>query len=184
MRYSVLEQITQYFPKERELGEGGFATIYYGSRYLHDATQLSKLAQEDQGISSWPPQVAVKVDTRKYAEKSEWMKKADQEELAFCASFTHPYLCRLYGFSTNGPSRCLVFDYCAGGSVKARLQGTEMDKTAKQPFPPLTVSHRLQIVAQLASALNYLHAGQAYHRDVKVRLPTLEKYHQIDGTKN
>ena len=88
------------------------------------------------------------------------MKKADQEELKFCGKFVHPNVCRLFGFSTDGPSRCLVFEHCPGGSVKARLRGTAIDKSASLPFPPLTAAHRLRICAQLARALTFLHCGK------------------------
>ena len=42
-----------------------------------------------------------------------------------------------------------------------------MDDMAHKPFPPLTADHRIRICAELGRALAYLHAGGAYHRDVK-----------------
>jgi serine/threonine protein kinase len=163
--YSVVSAITEDFSAERILGTGSFATVYYGSRYLTDTPP-----------EGWPKSVGVKVDKYTYEgagvgeQKTTWMQKADQAELSFCGEFFHGNLCKLFGFSVNGPNRCLVFEYCAGGSVKARLRGTVMDKPAGRPFPPLSIGHRFRICAELACALAYLHCGTStpvFHRDVK-----------------
>ena len=89
--------------------------------------------------------------------------------MKFCATFAHPHLCKLLAFSVDGPSRCLVFEYCSGGSLGERLLGTKMDKGAGRLFPTLSPEHRFRICAEIARALTYLHDGNAYHRDVKVQ---------------
>uniref|UniRef100_A0A5B6YZB9 non-specific serine/threonine protein kinase n=1 Tax=Davidia involucrata TaxID=16924 RepID=A0A5B6YZB9_DAVIN len=137
--YTELEEATDNFNPSRELGEGGFGTVYYGK--LHDGRI-----------------VAVK---RLYENN---FKRVEQfmNEVEILTHLRHQNLVMLFG-CTSKRSRelLLVYEYIPNGTVADHLHG----KRANSGL--LSWSVRLSIAIETADALAYLHSSDIIHRDVK-----------------
>ncbi|XP_073057976.1 LOW QUALITY PROTEIN: LEAF RUST 10 DISEASE-RESISTANCEUS RECEPTOR-LIKE PROTEIN KINASE-like 1.4 [Primulina eburnea] len=137
--YSELEEATNNFDPSRELGDGGFGTVYYG--VLAD------------GLA-----VAVK---RLYESN---VRRVEQfmNEVEILTRLRHENLVVLYG-CTSRRSRelILVYEYIQNGTVADHLHG----KRAKSGL--LSWPLRLNIAIETAEALTYLHKADIIHRDVK-----------------
>ncbi|KAL1540677.1 LEAF RUST 10 DISEASE-RESISTANCE LOCUS RECEPTOR-LIKE PROTEIN KINASE-like 1.3 [Salvia divinorum] len=134
-----LEEATNKFDPSRQLGDGGFGTVYYG--LLSDGRV-----------------VAVK---RLYENN---FKRAEQfiNEVEILARLRHQYLVILYGCtSRRSQELLLVYEYVANGTVADHLHG----KRAKSGLLSLPI--RMQIAVETADALSYLHRSDCIHRDVK-----------------
>ena len=92
---------------------------------------------------------------------------------------SHDNICRLFAFSTDGPSRCLVLELCTGGALDTRLackpapsdgSGSGSGNGSGSGAPqPLQWAERLHIATGIASALVHLHtlSPPMLHRDLK-----------------
>ncbi|KAG5535333.1 hypothetical protein RHGRI_023189 [Rhododendron griersonianum] len=137
--YSELEEATGNFDPSRELGEGGFGTVYYG--VLQDGRV-----------------VAVK---RLYENN---FKRVEQfmNEVEILTRLRHENLVTLFG-CTSKRSRelLLVYEYIPNGTVADHLHGKKANSGL------LSWQVRLKIAIETADALAYLHASDIIHRDVK-----------------
>jgi serine/threonine protein kinase len=68
----------------------------------------------------------------------------------------HPNICSLLAISCDGPRRCLVLEFCAGGALDMRIR-------------ELNCCQRVQTAIAIGRGLHYLHSltPQMIHRDVK-----------------
>ncbi|XP_042752992.1 LEAF RUST 10 DISEASE-RESISTANCE LOCUS RECEPTOR-LIKE PROTEIN KINASE-like 1.2 isoform X1 [Lactuca sativa] len=138
-KYRELEKATNYFDSKKELGDGGFGTVYHGK--LKDGRE-----------------VAVK---RLYENN---YKRVEQfmNEVGILAHLRHRNLVSLYGCTTHHSRELLlVYDYIPNGTVADHLHG---EKSKPGSLPWIT---RIKIATETASALVYLHASDVVHRDVK-----------------
>ncbi|KAH6771485.1 hypothetical protein C2S52_016288 [Perilla frutescens var. hirtella] len=137
--YTELVEATCNFDPSKELGDGGFGTVYYGK--LRDGRE-----------------VAIK---RLYEHN---YRRVEQflNEIKILTSLRHPNLVSLYG-CTSRRSRelLLVYEYIPNGTVADHLHG----ERAKES--PLTWPVRMSIARETAAALAYLHKSDIIHRDVK-----------------
>ncbi|XP_057522189.1 LEAF RUST 10 DISEASE-RESISTANCE LOCUS RECEPTOR-LIKE PROTEIN KINASE-like 1.4 isoform X3 [Amaranthus tricolor] len=149
--YDELEEATENFHERRELGDGGFGTVYYGN--LNDGRL-----------------VAVK---RLYENSCRHMGQF-MNEIRILATLRHKNLVTLYG-CTSRRSRelLLVYEYVSNGTVADHLHGKRA-----QPFG-LPWSTRLSIAVETADALSFLHEKNVIHRDVKTTNILLEKTFQV-----
>ncbi|KAF5457475.1 hypothetical protein F2P56_021575 [Juglans regia] len=137
--YAELEEATNNFDSSRELGDGGFGTVYYGK--LHDGRV-----------------VAVK---RLYENN---FKRVEQfmNEVIILTRLRHKNLVTLYGCtSKRSQGLLLVYEYISNGTVADHLNGN------KSSTGSLTWPIRLSIAIESAEALNFLHQSDVIHRDVK-----------------
>ncbi|XP_022878472.1 LEAF RUST 10 DISEASE-RESISTANCE LOCUS RECEPTOR-LIKE PROTEIN KINASE-like 1.2 [Olea europaea var. sylvestris] len=137
--YTELKEATNNFDSLKELGDGGFGTVYHGK--LHDGRE-----------------VAIK---RLYEHN---YKRVEQfmNEIKILTCLRHRNLVSLYGCtSTRSRELLLVYEYIPNGTVADHLYGD----TAKEA--PLKWPVRLNIAIETAQALAYLHASDIIHRDVK-----------------
>ncbi|KAJ1282718.1 hypothetical protein BS78_03G072600 [Paspalum vaginatum] len=143
--YEELDEATDGFSDDRELGVGGFGTVYKGT--LRDGSV-----------------VAVK---RLYKNSYRSVEQF-QNEVEILSQLRHPNLVTLYGCTSPRSSRdlLLVYEFVPNGTLADHLHGARA--SAAQPL--LSWPTRLGIAVETASALDYLHAvepHQVVHRDVK-----------------
>ncbi|KAF5934534.1 hypothetical protein HYC85_030705 [Camellia sinensis] len=137
--YNELQKATNNFDSKKEVGDGGFGTVYQGK--LRDGRV-----------------VAVK---RLYEHN---FKRVEQfmNEIEILTRLRHPNLVSLYGFtSRHCHELLLVYEYIPNGTVADHLHGDRAKPGS------LSWTTRMSIAFETASALAYLHASDVIHRDVK-----------------
>ncbi|XP_019451014.1 PREDICTED: LEAF RUST 10 DISEASE-RESISTANCE LOCUS RECEPTOR-LIKE PROTEIN KINASE-like 1.4 isoform X3 [Lupinus angustifolius] len=134
-----LEEATDNFNPSRELGDGGFGTVYKGE--LKDGRV-----------------VAVK---RHYESNFKRVRQF-MNEVEILARLRHKNLVTLFGCtSRHSRELLLVYEFISNGTVDDHLHGNR----ANSNFVSWPV--RLNIAIETAEALAYLHASDVIHRDVK-----------------
>lgn len=137
--YAELEEATNNFDSSKELGDGGFGTVYYGK--LRDGRV-----------------VAVKRLYQNNCKRVEQFKN----EVEILTRLRHQNLVSLYGCtSRHDRELLLVYEYIPNGTVADHLHG-ERAKPDSLSWPT-----RMSIAIETATALAYLHASDIIHRDVK-----------------
>ncbi|XP_060669331.1 LEAF RUST 10 DISEASE-RESISTANCE LOCUS RECEPTOR-LIKE PROTEIN KINASE-like 1.2 isoform X4 [Ziziphus jujuba] len=137
--FNDLAKATNNFASEKELGDGGFGSVYHGK--LKDGRE-----------------VAVK---RLYEHN---YKRVEQfmNEIEILTRLRHRNLVSLYGCtSRHSRELLLVYEYIPNGTVADHLHGEQ----AKPGLLPWSI--RMSIAIETATALAYLHASEIVHRDVK-----------------
>ncbi|KAK1390017.1 putative serine/threonine-protein kinase [Heracleum sosnowskyi] len=137
--YKELEEATHNFDPAKELGDGGFGTVYYGK--LRDGRDVAvKRCYENN-----------------YRRVEQFMN-----EIHILTLLRHRNLVILYG-STSHRSRdlLLVYEYISNGTLADHIHG---DRSTNEP---LIWSVRMNIAIEIARALSYLHKSDIIHRDVK-----------------
>ncbi|KAF2313809.1 hypothetical protein GH714_013559 [Hevea brasiliensis] len=138
-RYEELVEATDNFSPSKELGDGGFGTVYYGVLNDGRVVAVKRLFENN-------------------------MKRAEQfmNEIEILTRLRHKSLVSLYGCtSKRSQELILVYEYVPNGTVADHLHGNR----SKSGFLPWSV--RLSIAIETADALAYLHASDVIHRDVK-----------------
>lgn len=72
------------------------------------------------------------------------------------AALDHPHILPLYDYGVIGRLRYMVMPYIAAGSLKDLLDSTTV-----------SLQDNLELIAQIASALDYIHQHKIVHRDLK-----------------
>ncbi|KAK4354379.1 hypothetical protein RND71_026573 [Anisodus tanguticus] len=137
--YDELVEATNNFESKKELGDGGYGTVYKGK--LRDGRV-----------------VAVK---RLYENNC---KRVEQfmNEIDILTRLHHPNLVTLYGCtSRHSRELLLVYEYIPNGTVADHLHGGDSTPGS------LLWNTRMKIAIETANALAYLHASDVIHRDVK-----------------
>ncbi|KAL3578459.1 hypothetical protein D5086_019963, partial [Populus alba] len=135
--YTELGQATNNFDSEKELGDGGFGTVYYSK--LRDGRE-----------------VAVK---RLYEHNRKRIKQF-MNEIQILTRLRHKNLVSLYGCtSCHSRELLLVYEYIPNGTVADHLHHDRAKSGS------LTWTIRMRIAIETATALAYLHATDIIHRD-------------------
>ncbi len=139
---------------ERELGEGGMATVYLA----HDVRHGRKVA-----VKVMHPEVAATLGTERFL-----------AEIRLTASLQHPHILGLIdsgvvGNAESGPQLFYVMPYVEGETLRARLA---RDRT-------LPVGEVVSILAEVADALACAHGHGIIHRDIKPENILLGQGHAV-----
>ncbi|MCA9923768.1 MAG: protein kinase [Anaerolineales bacterium] len=127
---------------ESLLGDGGMGTVYRAYDLNLDR------------------QVAIKLMHAHFARREEFRARLNQEAKT-AAQLDHPSVVGIYDFGDSDDGLFIAMEYVDGGSLRDHLRRLQrMNK-----FLPMVQS--LQIVAQIADALDYAHQNGIIHRDVK-----------------
>ncbi|KAK1258769.1 putative serine/threonine-protein kinase [Acorus gramineus] len=140
--YKELQEATDNFDASRELGDGGFGTVYKGKLRDGRIVAVKRLYENN------------------YKRVEQFMN-----EVAILNRLRHTNLVSLYGCtSRHSRELLLVYEYVPNGTVADHLHG---DNPAHKK--PLTWPVRMFIAIETAEALKYLHAIEPpiIHRDVK-----------------
>ncbi len=122
---------------ERELGEGGMATVYLTDDLKHERKVALKVLK---------PELAAIVGADRFL-----------AEIKTTANLQHPHILPLYDSGEAGPDLFYVMPYLEGESLRERL-----DREHQLP-----VSDAVLIATNIAEALDYAHRKGVIHRDIK-----------------
>ncbi|XP_022726899.1 LEAF RUST 10 DISEASE-RESISTANCE LOCUS RECEPTOR-LIKE PROTEIN KINASE-like 1.2 [Durio zibethinus] len=137
--YGELVEATNNFDDEKELGDGGFGTVYYGKLRDGREVAIKRLYQHN------------------YRRLQQFIN-----EVEILTRLRHKNLVSLYG-CTSRRSRelLLVYEFIPNGTVADHLHG-DLAQSGSLTWPI-----RISIAIETATALAYLHASDIIHRDVK-----------------
>jgi TolB-like protein len=122
---------------ERELGRGGWATVYLAHDARHDRPVALKILRTD---------LAAALGTGRFL-----------REIAIAGRLTHPHILPLYDSGTAGDSLFYVMPYIEGETLRKRLLRERQ----------MHVEQVLGIAKQVADALSFAHKHNVLHRDIK-----------------
>ena len=134
---------------ERELGQGGMATVYLAQdRKLGRAVALKVLK----------PELAASLGGERFL-----------REIEIAAKLTHPHILTLYDCGEAGGQLYYTMPFVEGESLRDRLEREKQ----------LPLDHALQITKEVADALGYAHALGLVHRDIKPENILFEAGHAV-----
>jgi serine/threonine protein kinase len=119
------------------VGKGGMATVYRGMQKSINRT------------------VAIKVLPRNFTHDDTFMTRF-RREAALVAQLEHPHIMPIYDYGEYDDMPYIVMRYVDGGSLHERIRAGN-----------LTFDDIVSMTTQIASALDYAHANNILHRDVK-----------------
>ena len=136
------QTINNRYKLEALLGDGGMGAVYRAYDLNLDR------------------QVAIKLMHAQFARRSEFRARLIQEAQT-AARLDHPSVVQVYDFGNSEAGLFIAMEYVGGGSLRNHLKRLQ----TMQKYLPLPQS--LQIVAQIADALDYAHRRGIVHRDIK-----------------
>lgn len=120
------------------LGKGGMGEVYYAQH----ATSSQR--------------VAIKVLPSELADNPQFRARFEREA-KIAALLRHANIVPVFDYGTEGQMLYMVMDYVEGQDLSERIKTTA----------PLPLAQTVQIVRDIASALDYAHGEGLVHRDVK-----------------
>jgi eukaryotic-like serine/threonine-protein kinase len=122
---------------ERELGQGGMATVYLAQDLRHDRQVAIKVLR---------PELAAVIGADRFL-----------SEIKTTANLQHPHILPLHDSGVADGFLFYVMPYVEGESLRDRLV-----REKQLPIP-----HAVRIATEVASALDYAHRRGIIHRDIK-----------------
>ncbi len=141
------------FELRRELGRGGFATVYL----------------------AWDPEAGREVALKVPNERSRWSHELCRRflrEAYVSAGLDHPNVIPVYEAGEVDGTWYIVSAYCDGPNLADWLAGQ------KAPVPPREAA---ALVAALADGVQYVHDEKVLHRDIKPSNVLLQREGPADG---
>ncbi len=122
---------------ERELGQGGMATVYLAEDLKHERKVAVKVLK---------PELAAVLGAERFI-----------NEIRTTANLQHPNLLPLFDSGEADGQLFYVMPYVEGETLRARLEGERQ----------LPVDETVRLISLLAGALDFAHARGVVHRDLK-----------------
>jgi serine/threonine-protein kinase len=122
---------------ERELGQGGMATVYLATDVRHQRRVAIKVLHQD---------IAAAMGVERFL-----------KEIQLTAALQHPHILPLFDSGAAAERAFYVMPYVEGETLRARL-----DRERQLP-----VADALRLTQEVASALAYAHQRGIVHRDIK-----------------
>jgi predicted Ser/Thr protein kinase len=119
------------------IGEGGMGAVYLAEK-------------SDTGEA-----FALKVLLAGQADNQEFRRRFERES-RYASELNHPNIVRVHDFGESNGQAFMIMEYVPGRDLTAELAGG-----------PLTPERTIEILEQVASALDAVHETGLYHRDVK-----------------
>jgi serine/threonine-protein kinase len=134
---------------ERELGQGGMATVYLAEDLKHHRPVALKVLK---------PELSAVLGPERFL-----------REIELSARLTHPHILPLHDSGDAGGFLFYVMPYVEGESLRDRL-------TREKQLP---LDDALRIAREVADGLSYAHAHGVIHRDIKPENILLESGHAV-----
>ncbi|MGK2960818.1 MAG: protein kinase domain-containing protein [Gemmatimonadaceae bacterium] len=134
---SLTSALADRYTIERELGQGGMATVYLA----HDARHDRKVA-----VKVLRPELAAVIGAERFL-----------SEIKTTANLQHPHILPLHDSGSANGFLFYVMPYVEGESLRDRLVREHQ----------LPVPEALRLATEAASALDYAHRRGVVHRDIK-----------------
>src|SRR3990170_3350981 len=122
---------------ERELGQGGMATVYLAEDVRHDRKVAVKVLR---------PELAAVIGAERFL-----------QEIKVTANLQHPHILPLFDSGSADGLLFYVMPFVEGETLRERL-----DREKQLP-----VAEAVRIASEVASALDYAHRHGVIHRDIK-----------------
>ena len=136
-----------HYTIERELGRGGWATVYLAHDARHDRPVALKILR---------PDLAAALGTGRFL-----------REITIASRLTHPHILPLFDSGTACDSLFYVMPYIEGETLRARLVRDRQ----------LSLDETVGIARQVADGLSFAHQHNVLHRDIKPENILLEGDH-------
>jgi eukaryotic-like serine/threonine-protein kinase len=134
---------------ERELGQGGMATVYLAEDLRHDRQVAIKVIRDE---------ISAATGTERFL-----------REIRLAARLNHPNILPLYDSGDADGQLFYVMPVAGGESLRARL---DRDKS-------LSVADAVRVASEVAGALDYAHRNEVVHRDIKPENILLHEGHAL-----
>jgi serine/threonine-protein kinase len=122
---------------ERELGQGGMATVYLAADTKHDRQVAVKVLR---------PELAAVLGAERFV-----------QEIKTTANLQHPHILPLFDSGEANSFLYYVMPYVEGESLREKLNREKQ----------LSIEEAIHIAEQVTSALDYAHRHDVIHRDIK-----------------
>jgi len=122
---------------ERELGQGGMATVYLAADLKHDRKVAIKVLK---------PELAAVLGAERFV-----------QEIKTTAALSHPHILPLFDSGEAGGFLYYVMPYIEGETIRERLNRETQ----------LGIEEAVRITTEVADALDYAHRHGVIHRDIK-----------------
>jgi len=134
---------------ERELGQGGMATVYLARDLKHERAVALKVLK---------PELSAALGSERFL-----------REIKTTAQLTHPHILPVLDSGAADGTLFYVMPYVEGESLRDRI-------TREKQLP---LEDALQITREVADALSYAHSHGVIHRDIKPENILLESGHAV-----
>ena len=129
--------LAEHYRIERELGQGGMATVYLAHDVKHDRRVALKVLK---------PELAAVLGAERFV-----------VEIKTTASLQHPHILPLFDSGTADGFLYYVMPYIEGETLR-----TKLDRETQ-----LGIDEAVRIATEVADALQYAHQRGVIHRDIK-----------------
>jgi serine/threonine-protein kinase len=134
---------------ERELGQGGMATVFLARDVRHERKVAIKVLHDDIGMALGPERF--------------------RREIQISTSLSHPHILQLFDSGVADGKLYYVMPFIEGESLRDRINREKI----------LPIEDALQITGEVASALDFAHRKNIVHRDIKPENILLQDGHAL-----